>query len=562
MNWTEWLIVFIIIQLIHGLGTWKMYVAAGNKAWQAFVPVYNAVILMKIMNRPWWWTILLFLPVVNIILVVVIWVDTLRSFGYNKAVDTTLVVVSLGFYIYYISYTQPLVHIKDRSLSSRTAAGEWTNSILFAVIAATIVHTYVMQPFIIPTSSLEKTLLTGDFLFVSKFHYGARLPMTPIAAPMVHDTIPVAGVKSYLARPQLPYLRIPGFQDIKRNDIVVFNYPADTINSYPYDDGEYHYKPIDKKSNYVKRCVAIAGDTMSMKDGVIFINGEKLILPERAKPQYSYVIQTDAVSQTDEVMIFPDGSKLTREEFFFTYDITDGFQFGTHTETGRPAFYVKAATEAAVEKIKASGHVVDVKKQNMELGIPVIRETKNIDGKDVEYMKPYIFPYDGRTNNNNDDREPFLIPAAGMTVKIDYKNISYFKRIIEVFEGSEMNTFNHISLKGNQVLLNGSPLTSYTFKQDYYWMMGDNRAASLDSRFCGYVPFNHVVGKPVFVWMSYDGNKSFPSGFRIERMFTTVNGDGQPTSYLIYFLIAVGAYFVIKKVLKNKKASKKDVPKK
>jgi signal peptidase I len=562
MNWTEWLIVFIIIQLIHGLGTWKMYVAAGNKAWQAFVPVYNAVILMKIMNRPWWWTILLFLPVVNIILVVVIWVDTLRSFGYNKAVDTTLVVVSLGFYIYYISYTQPLVHIKDRSLSSRTAAGEWTNSILFAVIAATIVHTYVMQPFIIPTSSLEKTLLTGDFLFVSKFHYGARLPMTPIAAPMVHDTIPVAGVKSYLARPQLPYLRIPGFQDIKRNDIVVFNYPADTINSYPYDDGEYHYKPIDKKSNYVKRCVAIAGDTMSMKDGVIFINGEKLILPERAKPQYSYVIQTDAVSQTDEVMIFPDGSKLTREEFFFTYDITDGFQFGTHTETGRPAFYVKAATEAAVEKIKASGHVVDVKKQNMELGIPVIRETKNIDGKDVEYMKPYIFPYDGRTNNNNDDREPFLIPAAGMTVKIDYKNISYFKRIIEVFEGSEMNTFNHISLKGNQVLLNGSPLTSYTFKQDYYWMMGDNRDASLDSRFWGYVPFNHVVGKPVFVWMSYDGNKSFPSGFRIERMFTTVNGDGQPTSYLIYFLIAVGAYFVIKKVLKNKKASKKDVPKK
>ena len=174
MSWTEWLITFLVIQLIHGLGTWKMYMAAGFKAWQAFVPVLNAVTLMKIMNRPWWWTILLFLPVVNIMMFIVIWVDTLRSFGYNKPKDTFLGVVTLGFYIYYINYTQPLNHIKERELTPRTAAGEWTNSILFAVIAATIVHTYVMQPFIIPTSSLEKTLLTGDFLFVSKFHYGAR----------------------------------------------------------------------------------------------------------------------------------------------------------------------------------------------------------------------------------------------------------------------------------------------------------------------------------------------------------------------------------------------------
>ncbi|MEP3968824.1 MAG: S26 family signal peptidase, partial [Nonlabens sp.] len=168
------------------------------------------------------------------------------------------------------------------------------------------------------------------------------------------------------------------------------------------------------------------------------------------------------------------------------------------------------------------------------------------------------FPYDGRLSNNNDDRDPFLIPAKGMTVNIDYKNISYFERIIEVYEGSEMNIFNDITLKGNKVLLNGQPLASYTFKQDYYWLMGDNRDNSLDSRFWGYVPFNHVVGKPVFVWMSYDGNKSFTSAFRFERMFTTVNGSGQPTSYLVYFLVVLAGYFVVKKIMSNKKKNKEN----
>ena len=145
-----------------------------------------------------------------------------------------------------------------------------------------------------------------------------------------------------------------------------------------------------------------------------------------------------------------------------------------------------------------------------------------------------------------------------MTVDIDYKNIPYFERIIEVYEGSEMNIFNDITLKGNQVLLNGKPLSSYTFKQDYYWLMGDNRDNSLDSRFWGYVPFNHVVGKPVFVWMSYDGNKSFTSAFRFERMFTTVNGSGEPTSYLVYFLVVLGGYFVVKKIMSNKKKNKEN----
>lgn len=545
MTWTEWLIVFILIQLIHGLGTWKMYVAAGFKAWQAFVPVFNAVTLMKIMNRPWWWTILLFLPVVNLLMFIVIWVDTLRSFGYNKTIDTTLAVVTGGFYIFYINYTQPLHHIKDRSLDPRTGAGEWTNSILFAVIAATIVHTYVMQPFIIPTSSLEKTLLTGDFLFVSKFHYGARLPMTPIAAPMVHDTIPVLGVKSYLARPQLPYTRIPGFQSIKRNDIVVFNYPTDTINSYPNDDGKFHYKPIDKKSNYVKRCVAIAGDTMSMKDGDIFINGEKLILPERARPQHIYSVITARLD------LMADQAYMIEK-----YDITENIY--QPERDINPNKLQLTATDRAIEQLTIDGIITFSEKRNQILGSPYRKDLRDRNDMSTIYNKPNAFPYDGTLSNNNDDRDPFLIPAQGMTVDIDYKNIPYFERIIEVYEGSEMNIFNDITLKGNQVLLNGQPLASYTFKQDYYWLMGDNRDNSLDSRFWGYVPFNHVVGKPVFVWMSYDGNKSFTSAFRFERMFTTVNGSGEPTSYLVYFLVVLGGYFVVKKIMSNKKKNKEN----
>jgi signal peptidase I len=543
MNWTEWLIVFLIIQLIHGLGTWKMYTAAGYKAWQSFVPIYNAIILMKVMNRPWWWTLLLFLPVVNILMFIVVWVDTLRSFGYNKPVDTALGILTLGFYIYYINYTKPLIHVKEREVNPRTAAGEWTNSILFAVIAATIVHTYVMQPFIIPTSSLEKTLLTGDFLFVSKFHYGARLPMTPIAAPMVHDTIPVAGIKSYLARPQIPYIRIPGFQKIERNDIVVFNYPTDTINSYPFDDGKFHYKPIDKKSNYVKRCVAIAGDKMSMKDGVIFINGEELILPERARPQHKYnIIATRLDLMANQAYMIEK------------YDLTE--QIYQKDRTNNRNNLEITATKAAIEQLKSDGVISFYERQNQLLAAPF--RTDYRDRRDIKtaYSKDNAFPYDARLLNNNDDREEFLIPAAGMTVAIDHKNIPYFKRIIEVYEGSEMAVFNDITTIGKNVFLNGLPFDSYTFKQDYYWLMGDNRDNSLDSRFWGYVPFNHVVGKPVFVWMSYDSNKSFFSAFRFERMFTTVNGTGKPTSYLVYFLVLLAGYFVVKKILKNKKENK------
>ncbi|MGJ8684275.1 MAG: signal peptidase I [Nonlabens sp.] len=522
MSWTGWLIFFLVLQVVHALGTWKMYVAAGRKAWETFVPVYNAVIFMKILNRPWWYVFLLFLPVVNLIMFIVVWVEALRSFGYNNAKDTILVIVTGGLYLYYINYTQPLNYIEDRSLVPRTNAGEWTSSILFAVVAATIVHTYVMQPFIIPSPSLEKTLLTGDFLFVSKMHYGPRIPMTPVALPMVHDTIPVAHVKSYMESPQIPYTRIPGFSKIKRNDIVVFNWPADTIYGYPSLDGLYHYKPIDKKSNYVKRCVGIAGDTLSIINGKVHIDGLPLELPERAKLQYSYYSETKG--RTID-------SKVLKEE----YDVTDGIQQGYKQGSDVPAAFFSAATQEAATALESTDNILKMQRQIDSAGS----------------WRPNIFPYNSQIANNNDNVAPFLIPKKGMTTAIDYKNVDYYKRIIEVYEGSEMHELNTVAVNGKSVYLNGKPLTTYTFKQNYYWLMGDNRHNSADSRSWGFVPENHVVGKPVFVWMSMDWSSGLPS-FRFDRMFTTVNGDGQPTSYLWVLIVGILGYIGYKKFGKKK----------
>src|SRR5690606_16163957 len=345
MTFTEWFIFFFVIQVIHGLGTWKLYIKAGRQAWEAFVPVYNAVILMKIINRPWWWTILLFVPIVNLIMFPVVWVETARSFGKNTTTDTVLALITFGLYNYYLNYVADVTHVKDRSLHPKSAAGDWISSILFAIVAATIVHTYFIQPFTIPTSSLEKTLLVGDFLFVSKFHYGARLPMTTVAAPMVHDTIPVLNIKSYLSKPELPYLRLPGFQKIKRNDIVVFNWPVDTMLDMRHTD-KFYYKPIDKKTNYVKRSVGIPGDTLSIRDGYVYINGKQNILNDRARIQFSYNV-TFKGQITSNAQVY---------DILKRFDMTDGLGYDQENET----WIIPAATEEAVARAKNHPNIASI----------------------------------------------------------------------------------------------------------------------------------------------------------------------------------------------------------
>lgn len=516
MDWTGWLLFFLGVQVIHFAGTWRLHQKAGRQAWEAAIPIYNSVVLMKIINRPTWWTILLFIPIVNLIMFPVIWVETLRSFGRNSTTDTVLGIVTLGLYIYYINYTQDVTHIADRSLKPRTSAGEWVSSILFAVVAATIVHAYIMQPFTIPTSSLEKTLLVGDFLFVSKFHYGARLPMTAVSFPMTHDTIPVIRKKSYLEKPQIPYTRIPGFQKIKRNDIVVFNWPVDTVNAFhQYGDGKYHYKPVDKKSNYVKRCVGVPGDSISIVDGYVYVNGQKNDLPDRAKIQFSYLVKTNG--------------QLNPEMLYNRYDITDGYDYRDNV------YLFPAISEESINMLKNN---------------PNVEEVSRFNRQDEGQWDRSVFPNDSRYPWNNDFMGPIYIPEKGKTVAITPESIPFYKRIIEVYEGNEMEIDNTITQNGTEVLLNGNPITEYTFQMDYYWMMGDNRNNSEDARTWGFVPFNHVVGKPVFIWMSWD---SANGKVRWDRVFTTVGGSGKPVSYFMYFIIAVIAYFVFDFIRKRKK---------
>lgn len=515
MTSSEWFLFFLAIQVVHFLATWKLYIRAGYKAWQAAVPVYNAVILMKIINRPWWWVLLLFIPVVNLIMFIVIWVEIARSFGFTKKAHTLLAVVSLGFFSAYINYFTDAPHREDRELESEKA---WVPSLLFAIVVATVVHTYFIQPYTIPTSSLEKTLLVGDFLFVSKFHYGARTPMTPVALPMVHDSMialpPFVDFKltptfqSYLEKPQLPYFRLPGISKIKRNDIVVFSWPTDTLSNWQDPKSAPNIRPIDKKTNYVKRCVGVPGDTLSVVNGYVHINGKLNDLPDRAKLQFSYEVELKGGL---------DPRSLLR------YDITDG---NGKMRDGK--YFLSAASDEAIEKLRYHPSVKNIKR----LVTPKGQQGSN------------IFPPQKNYGWNIDHFGPIYIPKAGVTTPITKDNIPLYKRIIEVYEGSEIGIDNTISYQGDQILLNGTPLTNYTFKQDYYWLMGDNRHNSFDARGWGYVPANHVVGKPVFIWMSFDKNKSFPNNIRWDRVFTTVGGEGKPKSYLIHFIVLIVLYNV------------------
>ncbi|GLB48214.1 signal peptidase I [Neptunitalea lumnitzerae] len=524
MTFSQWLIFLLVVQVIHFAGTYKLYQRAGRKAWEALVPVYNAVVLMKIINRPKWWVVLLFLPVINLAMIPIVWVETIRSFGKNSMKDTYLGVLTLGFYIYYVNYATDAAYIPNRSLKPTTAIGEWTNSILFAVVAATFVHMYIMQPFVIPSSSLEKSLLVGDFLFVSKFHYGARVPMTTIAAPFVHDTLPVVGSKSYVFDDdyekretsfwnsfQLPYLRLPGFQKIKNNDIVVFNQPADTLkdmNNFHPDRN--YYKPIDKKTNLVKRCVGIAGDTLEIKNGYVFINGKQTQLPERAKPQYGFYVDTDNQQ-------IPLGALKERY----------GFREGGSYKNG----YYLTLTDEEAARLKEHPLVKSVEKQLV------------LDG-----VKGEVFPYIDSLQWNRDNYGPIYIPEEGATIDITKANLPFYKRIITEYE------HNNLTTAGNDIFINGKKATTYTFKQNYYWMMGDNRHNSLDARMWGYVPFDHVVGKPVFIFMSFEKNAQGFDKIRWDRLFTTVGGSGKPVSYFWYAVVIGVLIYIGSKYYKKKKA--------
>ncbi len=351
----------------------------------------------------------------------------------------------------------------------KSPAREWVDALLFAVIAASLIRWLLLEPFTIPTGSMEKSLLIGDFLFVSKMHYGTRIPRTPLQIPLTHQKIWGTDSNSYSDAIQLPYMRLPGFTSVKRNDVVVFNYPA-----------EFEH-PVDLKTNYIKRAVAVPGDVIELNNTVVFINGEPGF--NHHQMQYSYDVMT---------------SRTLSPDFFDDY----GINRDSYVPFSNGSGYLVMATDENIERLKKSPAIGSV--------------TKRIDKTD--FGDPRVFPDGAYFGWNKDTMGPLEIPGKGWTIEMDKDNIAKYSFTIEKFEGHE-----NVRVQDNELYIDDQLVTSYTFRQNYYFMMGDNRHDSLDSRYWGFVPEDHIVGKAWFLWLSLDKHKSMFSKIRWNRFLKPIN---------------------------------------
>ena len=365
---------------------------------------------------------------------------------------------------------------KKEKKKEKSEIKSWFNAILFAVVAATILRTFLIEAYTIPTSSMEKSLLIGDFLFVSKVSYGPRVPMTPIAFPLVHHTLPFTKkTPAYLKWIQLNYYRMKGLGDVERNDCVVFNYPA--------DDALFPERPIDKKENYIKRCVGIPGDVIEIKNTDLYVNGEPQAITEKMRNQFRYFVKTDGT--------------LFSERTLNKYNIYEG------QILSRNGDYELMLNDESLAAIKRFTYVKKVEKI-------VIDKVVKVNSPEL------IFPEDN-FNWNLDNFGPIKIPQAGSQVDISADNVELYRRIIETYEN------NKLEIIDGEIYINDKLASTYTFKMDYYWMMGDNRHNSLDSRYWGFVPEDHVVGKALFIWMSWDKNKNGINKIRWNRLFNAIH---------------------------------------
>ena len=561
MSLYEWFLLFLSFNLIIFGGSYKLFNLAGVAGWKALIPFYNIIKYLDIIKRPRWWTILVFIPVINLLMIPVIWIEFIKTFNHSTKSDRILVIITLGLYIYYVSYvSNKTKYIDEISFSNFERS---FGSIIFAVVIATIVHNYIIQPFVIPTGSLEKTLRVGDFLLVSKFHYGARIPSTVISFPMVHDTIPIIKSRSYLKKPQLPYLRIPGFQEIKNNDIVVFNWPADTVRKF-FVKEKGVIKPIDKKSNYVKRAIGIPGDTLEIRDGLIYLNGKENTLPDRAKPLFTYLIKSDkGVSSSKLINLQVDGfirKFIIRNLSTDTYAEISKYILNI-SNTGENEYLIYTTDKGVpVDLVRKLGlDIREIIDKEKELSLTYIDAIKieNSNQFDTIYrliekespLNSIFFPNNKRFNWNNDQFGPIYIPKAGDKIDLNINTLPLYKKIIIDYE------YNDLRVVEEDILINGKIENEYIFKQDYYWMMGDNRYNSEDSRVWGFVPYNHVLGKPVFIWMSIEGlfNGLENWKFRWDRVFTTIGFNGKPRSYLPHFIIFIIAWQLFYFIKRKKK---------
>lgn len=390
---------------------------------------------------------------------------------------------------------------KYKEGEKRNVLLDWLDAIIYAVVVVTFINIFFLQAFKIPSSSMENSLMTGDYLFVSKLAYGPKTPQTPLSIPFTHNVLP-SGKESYSDAIQWKYRRLKGFGQVERGDYVVFGFPhGDTVLSRcPGEDyythvrysgrdfairnyGPVKTRPIDKKDHYVKRCVAVAGDTLSIVDGQIIVNGEPL--EEYEGVQNTYTVKT--AGQRLNPMIIADLGVNPSE---LVYDQT------------LPGYASMPLTAKSLQTLKGLSAVVSVEKNVQKKGDP----------SSDTYV--FIFPFDPSYDWTRDNFGPLWIPSEGTTVHLTAENLPLYRRIITVYEGNTLSVASD-----GTITINGEVTDTYTFKQDYYFMVGDNRHNSLDSRYWGFVPEDHIVGKPVVVWFSTDANKSFPKNIRWNRIF-------------------------------------------
>jgi signal peptidase I len=513
---------FLILSAIYfiatHIGLYKIFEKMGEDGWKALVPFYSTYLAVKMVKKSWLWTIIYYVPFLGFVVWMGLIVELMKLLGKTSFKEHFLGVVFAGVYIPYIGFQEDVKFIgyEEAAKYKKSFKREWADAIIFAVVAATVIRGFYLEAFTIPTSSMEQKLLVGDFLFVNKMAYGARVPNSPLSFPFTHHSFPesipvVGGNQSYLEWIKFPYTKLPKMGDVERNDCVVFNFPAgdtviigeplqiyeqmirdqslelqvseDKARTFIHQNYTIKGRPVDKKENYIKRCVGLPGDKLELVDTKLMINDEIAYFDEGA--QFKYNVITDGTGLSEHML---KKKKITTEILQQVH--------------GEPDKFIVTLTDEAAEKMKQFSQVVSVEKRIQPKGFQ------------YPWSNNSVFPNDSQYDWNVDNMGPFLIPKAGATVELNTKTLPLYRRVIKNYEG------NDLRVDGSSIFINGEIATSYTFKMDYFWMMGDNRHNSQDSRYWGFVPEDHVVGKAVFVWMSWDAQQG---GIRWERLFSLVD---------------------------------------
>lgn len=480
-------LIFIIFRIGITLGYWKLFEKAGVAGWKSLIPFYSEYIVITLVGKSSWWIIYLLIPAVNVFVFFILLIDLVKCFGQDSFLAQMLIVFASFIYLPYLGFkpdVRYLGKLDEIPEVEKSKFHEWIEAVAFAVVAATLIRWLIMEAYTIPTPSMENSLLVGDFLFVSKFHYGTRTTTTPLQVPLTHQKIWFTEIPSYIEGVKLPQYRLPGLTEVKRNDVVVFNIPPRALNDKDY--------PVDLKTNYIKRCVAIAGDTLTIVNNQVIVNGVPSENPELMQLSY---------------LMFSNGPINERNFRKMGLDSED-YRIEGRSEGG--VIYKVFLTSQKANEIR-------------EMNLPYVNSLE-LDTRDDQ---PDIMPYSVYYGNTLMDRKyynwtrdnfgPLWIPEKGATIPINDSTLILYGYTIVKYDHNE-----NAKVENGKLLIDGKEVSEYTFKQNYYFMMGDNRHNSLDSRYWGFVPEDHIVGKAFFIWLSIDNEGGILEKIRWRRFFNLI----------------------------------------